>query len=194
MGQQDLKEIRRKLDKKQLQREQAIEADTSLTGQLEEYQYNLVLLQESDRILKEVSGAIQIAVYQSVSKLVTKCIQTVFEEPDWEFHFECKESYGKVGTFYYLKKGNLILDDLLHTSGGGLVDCVSFALRVAAVMLKQPRVRRLLVLDEPFRFLSEAYRPNVAVLMQELSKELDIQFIMVTHFNEFYIGKVHRVK
>jgi predicted ATPase len=189
----DIKDIRKRLDKKQLLKDQAEHNLQTLTADQDNFEQSLTLHKEADCILKEVAVSIQKAVHEAVSKLVTKCLQTVFEEP-WEFHFDFRESYNKIGTFYYLKKDDLIIDDLLNTTGGGVVDIVSFGLRVAAVMLKQPKTRKLLVLDEPFRFLSEAYRPNIANLLKELSMELDMQIIMVTHFSEFMLGKVHKIR
>jgi DNA repair exonuclease SbcCD ATPase subunit len=48
-----------------------------------------------------------------------------------------------------------------------------------------------MILDEPFRYLSEEYRPKVAVLLEKLAEEFDFQFIIVTHIPELAIGSVH---
>ena len=45
-------------------------------------------------------------------------------------------------------------------------------------------------MDEPFKFVSEEYRENVRVLLEQLSKEMSIQFIFVTHIQELVTGKV----
>jgi len=50
-----------------------------------------------------------------------------------------------------------------------------------------------LILDEPFRFLSIEYRPKIRELIQQLSEELDFQFIMVTHAQELEIGEIIRI-
>ncbi len=74
--------------------------------------------------------------------------------------------------------------------GGGVVDVASFALRLACLLLASPKRRRLLCLDEPFKHLSENYRPAVRELIEVLAREMDVQFIIVTHSNELKIGKV----
>jgi DNA repair exonuclease SbcCD ATPase subunit len=49
------------------------------------------------------------------------------------------------------------------------------------------------VLDEPFKFVSEEYRPRVRAMLEKLSAELDVQFIMVTHVPEFKTGTIHQL-
>ncbi|MES2472602.1 MAG: glycosyltransferase, partial [Pseudomonadota bacterium] len=44
---------------------------------------------------------------------------------------------------------------------------------------------RAMILDEPFRFVSEGYRERVALLLEDLATEIGIQFILVTHDPEF---------
>ena len=43
------------------------------------------------------------------------------------------------------------------------------------------------------RFLSKEYRLNIATLMECLSKELNVQFAIVSHIPELEIGKVIRL-
>ncbi len=57
-------------------------------------------------------------------------------------------------------------------------------------MLAKPPLRKLLVLDEPFRHLSAGYRPAARVLIEKLASETGIQFVVVTHDDEFRIGNV----
>jgi len=45
-------------------------------------------------------------------------------------------------------------------------------------------------MDEPFRFLSEGYRPNVRELLEGLSEDLGVQIIMITHIQDLEIGNV----
>jgi ABC-type Fe3+/spermidine/putrescine transport system ATPase subunit len=57
-------------------------------------------------------------------------------------------------------------------------------------VLGHPTKRRLLVLDEPFKFLSEQYRPAIRELIEQLAQELQFQFIVVTHIKELEMGDV----
>jgi len=82
----------------------------------------------------------------------------------------------------------------LTAAGGGTVDVAAFALRLAALMLQRPPQRRCLVLDEPFKYLSKAYRPVVRDLLLDLAEELGMQFIVVTHDAEMACGKIVRIE
>lgn len=59
----------------------------------------------------------------------------------------------------------------------------SFALRCAFWSLK--KTRHTLVLDEPFKFLSRDLIPKAAEMVQMISKELNLQIIMVSHIPDF---------
>jgi hypothetical protein len=59
--------------------------------------------------------------------------------------------------------------------------------------LRRPASRRLLVLDEPWKHLSENYRPAARKLIEMLSEQMQVQFLIVTHSKEFEIGKVVRI-
>ena len=75
--------------------------------------------------------------------------------------------------------------DPLQSCGGGILDVAAFGLRLACLMLQRPQPARVLILDEPFRFVSSHYRSNVRALLSELSQEMGVQIIMVTHIEEF---------
>jgi ABC-type sulfate/molybdate transport systems ATPase subunit len=80
----------------------------------------------------------------------------------------------------------------MNGAGGGVVDVAAFALRLACLMLRRPKGRRLLVLDEAFRFLSERkeYRNRVRDLLVSLSEEMQVQVVLVTHDPVLEVGKV----
>lgn len=71
---------------------------------------------------------------------------------------------------------NLIDDD-----AGGLVDVVSFLLRLAMLVTINPPPRKFLMLDEPFKHLSAEFCPLVAEMMAQLCDRLGIQILMTTH-------------
>ncbi|ETR66913.1 MAG: chromosome segregation ATPase [Candidatus Magnetoglobus multicellularis str. Araruama] len=70
----------------------------------------------------------------------------------------------------------------LDDNGGGLSDIVSFSLRMASWAISS--TDNLIVLDEPFKFLSKELRPLAGNLLKELSNKLNLQVIMVTHDQE----------
>ncbi len=47
-----------------------------------------------------------------------------------------------------------------------------------------------MVLDEPFKFVSEQYQPAIRVMLEQLSRDLQLQIIMVTHNKAYETGTV----
>jgi len=50
--------------------------------------------------------------------------------------------------------------------------------------MQVPRSRPVLMLDEPFRYLSTGLLPRAGEMLKQISSELDLQIIMVTHAEE----------
>jgi predicted ATPase len=116
---------------------------------------------------------------QRVEALVDYGVQTVFG-PTYRFKLESELRGKAVRTEFFLVEDELKLP-LLDATGGGVGDVVSFLLRVVILCLVRPVQRRVLVLDEPFKFVSASHFQTLAGLIQELSASLGIQLIMVTH-------------
>lgn len=136
-----------------------------------------------------VAQAVQQTAHTRIAAVVTRCLAAVFDDPyTFEINFEKKR--GRTEPQLLFKRRGLVLEDPHNEAGGGVVDIAAFALRVAAVIMGRPRVRPVLLLDEPFRFVSEEYIPRVRELLEELSVELDLQIIMITHINELKCGTV----
>lgn len=138
-----------------------------------------------------VAGEIQKKTYRTLGGLVTKCIQSVF---DTEMTFELvhTQKAGKTQVeFQFLKNGEPL--DPMSSSSGGFVDVASFALRVAALLMSQPQVPLVLILDEPFRFVSVHARQAVRQMVESLSQDLGIQFIIVTHMKELACGEIIQI-
>ena len=67
----------------------------------------------------------------------------------------------------------------------------SFALRVACLILSQPERRRLLILDEPFKFVHPPERrPRLVAMLEMLANEFGVQVIMITGIDELRCGAV----
>lgn len=67
---------------------------------------------------------------------------------------------------------------------GGVVDVLSFALRTAVLMLHRPRLRPVLIADEPFKHVSAENLPAVASMLATLAERTGIQFIIISHEEE----------
>lgn len=137
---------------------------------------------------KEIVQAISLDCQQQcqtrIAYVVTRCLEAIFGEGSMKFSllFEQKRGQTEVRGVLVDSEGHEL--DPLNSCGGGVLDVAAFGLRLACMMLMRPRPARVLVLDEPFKFVSSSYRPAIVQLLQELSLEMGVQIIMVTHLPE----------
>lgn len=143
------------------------------------------------KLLQGVASTVQQKAHGQIASVVSRCLEAVFDDP-YEFRVVFAEKRGRTeADMQFVKGGNLV--DPMTASGGGVVDVAAFAARLARLMLSRPARRRLLVLDEPFRFVSRDLRPRVRELMETLSSEMEVQFVLVTHDPQLAVGKVVEV-
>lgn len=117
-----------------------------------------------------------------VQSLVDYGVRVVFGE-GYQFRVRSELRGKAVRTEFFLVDHGLELS-LLDAAGGGITDVVSFLLRIVMLCLARPTQRRLLVLDEPFKFVSTVHFQRLEGLIRELTKQLGLQIIMVTHKTE----------
>lgn len=144
---------------------------------------------EAQAIVQEVACEVQQRVHERIAGLVTHCLKSVFGSEGYEFKLVIEEKRGKTECRpVFLRDGQEVHP--LRGAGGGAADVAAFALRLVCLLMSRPRKRRLLVLDEPFRFLSAEYIDAARQLLEELSAKMDVQFVIVTHCEELKTGKV----
>lgn len=148
----------------------------------------LVASEEAKKIVQAVAQAVQQKAHDRIAGVVSRCLSAVFDEP-YEFRVLFEQKRGRTEARLVFCRGELEVDPLT-ASGGGVVDVAAFALRLSALLLTRPPLRRVVVLDEPFKFVSEAYRGRVRLMLETLAAELDVQFVVVTHIRELVTGTV----
>lgn len=150
----------------------------------------IAALGEATALAQAVAARVQTHAHARIAEIVTKCL-AIFEEPyAFRIHFDRKR--GRTEARLTFERDGVEVDPL-SASGGGCVDVAAFALRVACLVLARPALRRVLVLDEPFRFVSPEYRGKVKKLLESLASDLGIQFVVVTHDNALRAGRVVRI-
>lgn len=143
---------------------------------------------KAQEVIQSIAQTIQQQAHQRVSSVVSRCLTAVFDDP-YEFRMVFEQKRGKTeARLVFIRNG--VEFDPMTESGGGVVDVASFALRVAALVLSRPQLRRVVILDEPFRFVSRGYRSKINALLQALVDEMQIQFVIVTHFEDLRMGTV----
>lgn len=130
----------------------------------------------------------QVQTADKLTVTATSCMEAVFADPyKMEIVFE-PQANKTVARCVFVRNGNEL--DPADDSGFGPIDVASFGLRCAALSMLRPAARRVLIMDEPFRFVSEDRRAYLADMLIQLAERMGIQIVFVTHINELKIGEV----
>ena len=155
---------------------------------LREGERDVDAVEETQTIAQTIAQNIQEQVHSKIAGVVSRCLSAVFEEP-YEFKINFERKRGRTEAQLIFEREGMQIDPMT-ASGGGPVDLAAFALRLSCMMLARPQLRRVLIMDEPFKSPSPHYREKVKMLMETLSKEMGVQFIMVTNIMELVAGDV----
>jgi DNA repair exonuclease SbcCD ATPase subunit len=157
---------------------------SNIEQQLIELKENYEASLKARALIQDVGKQTQQQLEYHISSIVTTAIMSVFEE-DIEFKVEFVERRGKTECdFWFVKDGEKM--NPVFSSGGGLLDITSFALRISFWHLNQNR--NVMIFDEPMRFLSKELVPKAVEMVRMLSEKLGIQFIIVSHIENFVEG------
>lgn len=129
-------------------------------------------------VLSEVTRITQENVRAYVENLTTMAIRSVFNT-DCEFHVAFKISRNKSECFLSVREGGYAYVPK-DEDGGGILDIISFALRVVLYSLESPRSRNVLIIDEPFKWTGKMM-VAAGQMLKEISSKLGLQIILVTH-------------
>jgi DNA repair exonuclease SbcCD ATPase subunit len=147
-----------------------------------QYIKKLHYLEKAQAFLQKLAQDTQEQLKIHVEDIVQLALDMIF--PDrYVFEIQFNIAYGKTTAelvFISKQSGNLV--DPMIASGGGVVDVCSFALRLACWTLSR-EVDKVIILDEPFRFLSKNLQESAGALLKELSNKLGIQIILTTHLD-----------
>lgn len=149
-----------------------------LTIKLSKLEKESVALQEARDIFQKASILTQNHLSFHLSSIVTKAINTAFYEKELDFKCEFVERRNTTECDMWIEE-NGFKYSLLGSRGLGMTDIISFALKVAYILLHTSE--NILIIDEPFRNLSEDKHEVASQMIKELSKELNMQFVISTH-------------
>lgn len=138
--------------------------------------------EQAREVVKKVGLATQQQLEYHFSDIVTSALEAVFPNP-YALSVKFVERRGKTECDIGFARDGDVLDPL-SASGGGAVDIASFALRIAAWSMLTPRSSSILILDEPFRYLSSNLQNKAGEMLREVTKKLGLQLLIITHEEE----------
>ncbi|WP_055079198.1 hypothetical protein [Lagierella massiliensis] len=136
-----------------------------------------------DTLLKETADFSRLQSSKEIESIVTSCLDLVFNSK-MEFKIELSQLRGKNSAEFFIiemdedKKYTYKIED---TRGGGVIDILSLALRIAFILKIYPPVKGPIVLDEPAKHVSDDYIFNIADFIKKISEEFDKQIIIISH-------------
>lgn len=136
-------------------------------------------------LLQKTSDQSREAARVVLESTITTALQHVFG-PTFSATIETDVSSGKpVADIYIIttnSAGKTVKCKPEEACGGGIVDIVSIALRIAMIQLHQePPINGPILLDEPGKFVSADYSIKLAEFLKYISANFNKQIIFVTH-------------
>lgn len=174
-----IQQLRQSLERQQGQKIQIEQSIDQLKTDLTENKRSLRRHEQAREIIRTVGIETQRQLQFHISDITSLALDAVFDDP-YELKVEFVERRNKTECDLKFVRGDMEIDPMT-ASGVGAVDVASFALRIASWSMMRPRTRPTIILDEPFRFLSENYQDKASQMLKELSEKLGLQFIIVTH-------------
>ena len=156
----------------------------SLENKKEKIQQDIKKINDDTKILLElkeflltVSANYRDQLCNLFASLVTEALSSIFE----------KDIRFKINLYSYRNEPAIdisVIEDELEidpqkSCGGGLNDIISFVIKIIFIHLKKSS--KIIILDEPLKFLSRDYIEQSSNFIRDISKRLNIQIILVSH-------------
>jgi DNA repair exonuclease SbcCD ATPase subunit len=163
-------------------KKQVIKSLETATIQNNNFAKKLKHLEEAQAFLQKAAQETQEQLKIHVEDIVQLALDAMFPDK-YTFEIQFNIAYGKTtAELVFISKQSGHIVDPMIASGGGVVDVCSFALRLACWTLSRG-VDKVIILDEPFRFVSKNLQERAGTLLKELSLKLGIQIILTTHLD-----------
>ena len=165
-----------------------IDKNTFIKDSLEEKQEKIQkdinnINKETDTLLElkdflmSVSANYRDQLCNLFTSLVTEALTSIFEK-DIRFNIKLYSYRNEPAIDVSVIENNLEVDPQ-KSCGGGLNDIISFVIKIIFIYLKKSS--RIIILDEPLKFLSRDYIEQSSNFIHEISKRMNIQIILVSH-------------
>lgn len=165
-----------------------------LTGQVAQLKAERAALDAETVVLTHVNAALDLLIARvmqdsvgNVEQLVTYGLRTVFDDLDLAFKLAVSNKRGAQWADLVLTHGG-VEAGITEAFGGGPAVVVAFLLRL--LVCRRLGLAPVILLDEPFAFVSAKYRMNVGKLLRELAEAAGVTILLVTHETEdlAYLG------
>jgi DNA repair exonuclease SbcCD ATPase subunit len=159
------------------------ESKTELESRLKSLKTYVFHLNEALTVMNAVGVLNADESNKIIEEIVTETLRIVYDE-SYSFVVENSVQRNQPETNFYVKIGDKTYSLRNEELGGGVIDTVSFALRVTAWAISGNRSDNIMVADEPIKNLDSTRILKAGEMIKKLSTDLGLQFLIVTHSNE----------
>lgn len=176
----DLQTIKNKVEQAKGAKNQIKKSLVLIENTIESNENRKKSIEKVQVLIQNTAKETQEKLRYHIQDIVNTALDTCFPgKYDFVVDFVIKR--GRTEAELYLLEGNEKVNPM-DSTGGGVVDIACLALRLSAWALS--KMDNVIVLDEPFRFLSADLRPLAGEILKTLCEKLKLQVIMVTHMEE----------
>lgn len=188
-----IQQINSNIDKNTGRKAYIEEEISNNSKRLTDLECKLARQEDARLILQTIAQKTQQNLVYRISDTVELCLNSVFNS-NYKFVLNFIKKRNKTEAEMYLADGDGQYS-ILDSCGGGISDVVTFALRIVLWNLQRPRSSRVIILDEPFKFLSRDLQKKASLLVKNISNKLEVQFIIVSHQSNIieYADKIFKV-
>lgn len=144
---------------------------TQALKQIDEINEEKRLLENSLQALKDAKPILSANSIEQCEKLANSALATIFET-DATLKYSSEEGR------FIIDEGDYFTD-LKEGNGGGYLAVISLVFNL--FLLMKLKKRRFLCFDEQFTQISDEYFENFMSFLKVLSKDLDVDILLVTH-------------
>jgi DNA repair exonuclease SbcCD ATPase subunit len=134
-------------------------------------------------LLGKVSEFARTQILEHIQNTVSAALYAVFGE-GYKFQIAMKTIGNQPAAEWQVVSSygdTEVVSDPENSRGGGIVDVVSLALRLAMLELLRPKPEGILMLDEPGKMISQQYAPNLAYFLKQYAAKMGRQILLITH-------------
>ncbi len=178
----------------QARRDEVTKKKESLEGQVSKLEATGEILGQTVEVLNKLARASKEDLDRMVEGLLTHAVTSVWGD-GYEFKVVTTEKRGTTADELVLMKNGKSVP-IMEGHGGGVVNVVAFVLRLIFILKSKRPMRKIVFLDEPFSYVSAGLQPAVGELLRELTRKLQIDFVIVSHLDTIqrYADRVYEMK
>jgi len=179
-----VQELRSWVEKKKGEKELLESQEKELDYKIKEGLVHISKLEKARWVIGEVARITQARFKAYVEPIITMALNAVYHEDNMKFLMDFSINRNQPECVLMVQEGEHEPYMPKDETGGGVVDILSFALRVVLWSLENPRTRAVFFLDEPMKNVGmgkDVLLTRAGEMMRNISDQLHFQLIIISH-------------